>query len=239
MVQNKIRLFVEQELYNSNSLVISKKEANYLFNVMRLKVGDHLHVFNNHNGEWLSKVTERSKTSGSLECLNKIVDSQKPPDVWLLFSPIKKSRTDYIVEKATEMGVAKIMPILTDHTNTTRISKDRLQLHAIEAAEQCGTNFVPEVTDLKKLSDVLALWSKDRMIMFCDEAKKGSSEIIKNNKNSWAILIGPEGGFTDFERKWLVSKNFVQNVSLGPRILRADTAVVAALTLWQSSIGDW
>ena len=239
MVQNKIRLFVEQELYNGNSLVVSKKEANYLFNVMRLKVGDHLHIFNNNNGEWLSKVTEKSKTTGSLECLNKIADSQKPPDVWLLFSPIKKSRTDFIVEKATEMGVAKIMPILTDHTNTTRISKDRLQLHAIEAAEQCGTNFVPEVVDLKKLSDVLDLWSKDRMIMFCDEAKKGSTEILKNSKNSWAILIGPEGGFTDHERTRLSSKNFVQNVSLGPRILRADTAVVAALTLWQSSIGDW
>ena len=164
MVQNKIRLFVEQELYNGNSLVVSKKEANYLFNVMRLKVGDHLHIFNNNNGEWLSKVTEKSKTTGSLECLNKIADSQKPPDVWLLFSPIKKSRTDFIVEKATEMGVAKIMPILTDHTNTTRISKDRLQLHAIEAAEQCGTT---NTTFIKEFCSKCESWTSYFTCRYC------------------------------------------------------------------------
>ena len=240
MIKNKIRLFLEHQLSDGNSVVLSRKQANYIFNVMRLNIGDNLRVFNNNDGEWLSRIQEKSKTRGVILFLKKIAISYRPPDIWFIFAPIKKTRTDFIVEKVTEMGASKIIPVITDHSNTNRISRDRLQAHAIEAAEQCGTNFVPNVSELRKLSDILASWSMSRTIFFCDEAKYSSdrSEMIKK-KGPSAILIGPEGGFSERERCMLSAKDFVHSISLGPRILRADTAAVVALTLWQSSNGDW
>ena len=163
-----------------------------------------------------------------------------PPDLWVLFAPIKKARTDFIVEKAAEMGAARIMPVQTEYTNSERIRQDRLQAHAVEAAEQCGGTFVPEVTDLQKLSKVLDQWPEDRKLMFCDEAEVGAGKVLgEAGPGPWAILIGPEGGFSDAERKRLQSLPFAHVVSLGPRILRADTAAVAAMTLWQQALGDW
>ena len=240
MVRNRIRLFLEHGLCDGNSVILSKKEAHYIFNVMRLKVGDELTVFNNFDGEWLSKIQERNRTSGVLFCVKKIKGRHIPADIWLLFAPIKKSRTDFVVEKATEMGVSKIFPVLTNHSNTNRVSKDRLQSHAIEAAEQCGTRYVPEVLELSMLEDVLNSWPRGRKILFCDESLNNFNEIKKDKSGDpWAILIGPEGGFSATERKRLLSEKFVWPISLGPRILRSDTAAVVALTLWQSSIGDW
>ena len=240
MIKSKIRLFLEHQLSDGNSVVLSRKQANYIFNVMRLNTGDELRIFNSSDGEWLSTVQEKSKTSGVLLCLKKLAVSFKPSDIWFIFAPIKKTRTDFIVEKVTEMGASKIVPVITDHSNTGRISRDRLQAHAIEAAEQCGTNFVPKVSELKKLSDILASWSRSRTIWFCDETKQNINnfEMIKT-KGPSAILIGPEGGFSERERCSLLAKEFVHSISLGPRILRADTAAVVALTLWQLNNGDW
>ena len=138
------------------------------------------------------------------------------------------------------MGAARIMPVQTEYTNSERIRQDRLQAHAVEAAEQCGGTFVPEVTDLQKLSKVLDQWPEDRKLMFCDEAEVGAGKVLgEAGPGPWAILIGPEGGFSDAERKRLQSLPFANVVSLGPRILRADTAAVAAMTLWQQALGDW
>jgi 16S rRNA (uracil1498-N3)-methyltransferase len=163
-----------------------------------------------------------------------------PPDLWLLFAPIKKARTDFIVEKAAEMGAAKIMPVQTQFTNSERIRQDRLQAHAVEAAEQCGGTYVPEVSDLQKLDRVLADWPEDRQLMFCDEAEAGSAlRLGQAGGGKWAILIGPEGGFSDKERDRLKALPLTHVVSLGPRILRADTAAVAAMTMWQQALGDW
>jgi 16S rRNA (uracil1498-N3)-methyltransferase len=174
-----------------------------------------------------------------LICTTQSLTQYDPPDLWLLFAPIKKARTDFIVEKAVEMGAARIMPVQTAFTNSDRIRQDRLQAHAVEAAEQCRATFVPEVTDLQKLDRLLSNWPSDRNLMFCDEARAGEVASLPNIKGPWAILIGPEGGFSEAEGVRLSGMELSHPVALGPRILRADTAAVAALTVWQQALGDW
>jgi 16S rRNA (uracil1498-N3)-methyltransferase len=236
----KIRLFVDHPLGAGQSLALDKAQAHYLFGVMRQKLGAQLAVFNGKDGEWLTEVVEAGKRGGQLLCVEQRGPQLTPPDLWLMFAPIKKARTDFIVEKAAEMGAAKIVPVQTDFTNAERIRQDRLQAHALEAAEQCGGTFVPEVTDLHKLSTVLDGWDTRRQILFCDEALVGSSSLMAGlAKGPWAILIGPEGGFSASERARLHAAAFAHPVSLGPRILRADTAAVAAMALWQQALGDW
>ena len=236
----KIRLYVEQPLGQGQSIPLSRDQAHYLFGVMRLSVGAHVLLFDGQTGEWLAEVVEAGKRGGTLSCVEQTKPLQMPPDLWLMFAPIKKARTDFIVEKAAEMGAARIMPVQTDFTNSERIRQDRLQAHAVEAAEQCGGTFVPEVTDLQKLDRLLAEWPEDRQLMFCDEARVGEALGLGDvSRGPWAILIGPEGGFSDAERNRLSALAQARVVSLGPRILRADTAAVAALTLWQQKLGDW
>jgi len=240
MKDAKIRLYVDHPLGPGQTVPLSRDQAHYLFGVMRRGVGDPVLVFNGQAGEWRAMVTEAGKRGGTLACEAQTRPQQDPPDLWLLFAPIKKARTDFIVEKAAEMGAARICPVQTDFTNAERIRQDRLQAHAAEAAEQCGGTFVPDVADLQKLDRVLANWPDDRQLMFCDEALAGASETLGNAGGSkWAILIGPEGGFSAPERDRLRALPFAHAVSLGPRILRADTAAVAALTVWQQALGDW
>jgi 16S rRNA (uracil1498-N3)-methyltransferase len=240
MATSTIRLFVDHPLSAGQSVVLSRDQAHYLFSVMRLGVGDTLALFNGHDGEFLASVVKAGKRDGVLLAEVQTRPLQMPPDLWLLFAPIKKARTDFIVEKAAEMGAARIMPVQTDHTNSERIRQDRLQAHAVEAAEQCGGTYVPEVTDLQKLSVVLNTWPEDRQLVFCDEGAVGArAPLVASDKAKSAILIGPEGGFSAAERARLSALPYVTRISLGPRILRADTAAVAALTLWQSSLGDW
>ncbi len=241
MKEAKIRLCVTQALGDGQTIPLTQDQAHYLFGVMRLKIGARVLLFNGVDGEYLAEVTEAAKRKGVLTCLEQTRLLQMPPDLWLLFAPIKKARTDFIVEKAAEMGAARIMPVQTRYTNSDRIRQDRLQAHALEAAEQCGGTYVPEVTDIRKLDAVLADWPTDRRLIFCDEALIGTKEALQaaSDGKKWAILIGPEGGFSDDERIQLSALPFVTKISLGPRILRADTAAVAALTLWQSTLGDW
>ncbi len=236
----KIRLYVDHPLGQGQSVPLERDQAHYLFGVMRQQLGAQIALFNGRDGEWRAEVTEAGKRGGTLECREQTRPLQMPPDLWLLFAPIKKARTDFIVEKAAEMGAAKIIPVQTDFTNSERIRQDRLQAHAVEAAEQCGGTFVPEVTGLQKLDRLLADWPEDRKLMFCDEAEVGAGKVLgEAGPGPWAILIGPEGGFSDTERKRLHALPFTHVVSLGPRILRADTAAVAALTVWQQALGDW
>lgn len=219
---------------------VSREQAHYLFGVMRLERGDSLLVFDGKHGEWRAEIVETGKRGGVLRAMEQTGAQRNPPDLWLLFAPIKKARTDFIVEKAAEMGAARIMPVQTDFTNSDRIRQDRLQAHAIEAAEQCGGTFVPEVTGLVRLARVLEGWPATRHLMFCDEGLAGRSSALAGGlAGPWAILIGPEGGFSEPERGRLAALSAAHGVSLGPRILRADTAAVAAMTMWQQIYGDW
>ncbi|WP_420005112.1 16S rRNA (uracil(1498)-N(3))-methyltransferase [Arenibacterium sp. LLYu02] len=239
----KVRLYVDHPLGAGQTVPLDRDQAHYLFGVMRLEAGARVALFNGLEGEWQAEVAEAGKRGGALTCVEQSKPLQLPPDLWLIFAPIKKARTDFIVEKATEMGAARIMPVATDFTNSERIRQDRLQAHAVEAAEQCGGTFVPEVAELQKLSTLLDLWPAERQLMFCDEAEVGQRLFLNvpqgETAGPWAILIGPEGGFSEGERKRLHKMEQAHVVSLGPRILRADTAAVAALTLWQHSLGDW
>ncbi len=239
MKDAKIRLFVDHSLAKGQSLPLSRDQAHYLFGVMRKTAGDKVAVFNGRDGEWQAEIVGIGRKDGILTCIEQSAAQWDPPDLWLLFAPIKKARTDFIVEKATEMGVARILPVLTEFTNTERIRRDRLQAHAIEAAEQCGAAFVPEVAELAKLDRVLADWPAGRRIMFCDEALAGEGRKFPTQSGAWAVLVGPEGGFSESERARLANMEQSHAVALGPRILRADTAAVAALTIWQQALGDW
>jgi 16S rRNA (uracil1498-N3)-methyltransferase len=201
-------------------------------------VGDTVLLFNGRDGEWRASVAQAGKRGGVLVCGGQTAPLRAPPDLWLIFAPIKKARTDFIVEKAVELGAARIMPMRTQHTNSERIRQDRLQAHAVEAAEQCGATVVPEVTDLQPLDRLVAGWPKDRALIWCDEAMAGQSFAL-NTTGPAAILIGPEGGFSAAEQTRLRAMPQTHAISLGPRILRADTAAVAALTLWQAAMGDW
>jgi len=238
----KVRLYVDHPLGAGQTVPLDRDQAHYLFGVMRLAVGARVALFNGRDGEWQAEVAEASKRSGVLSCVEQSKPLQMPPDLWLIFAPIKKARTDFIVEKAAEMGAARILPVGTEFTNSERIRQDRLQVHAVEAAEQCGGTYVPEVADLQKLSGLLDHWPAERQLMFCDEAEVGQQlflDVTQGEGQAWAILIGPEGGFSPAERKRLHGMAQSHVVSLGPRILRADTAAVAAMTLWQQKLGDW
>lgn len=238
----KIRLYVEQPLGAGQPVSLSQDAAHYLIGVMRLAAGDAVALFNGTQGEWRATITKAGKRACDLVCDEQTAPQNNPPDLWLLFAPIKKARTDFIVEKAAELGVARICPVQTDFTNSERVRRDRLQAHAIEAAEQCGATYVPPVDDLRPLSRLLADWPAERVLFWADEgAVLGDAAVGMAGRATGpaAILIGPEGGFSPTERTRLAALPFVHRVGLGPRILRADTAAVAAITLWQAALGDW
>jgi len=244
MSDAKIRLYVTHALGAGQTVPLDRDQSHYLFGVMRRGVGDGVLLFNGEAGEWRAEVIETGKRAGLLSCVEQTAPQREPPDFWLIFAPIKKTRTDFIVEKAAEMGAARILPVLTEFTNSERVRVDRLQAHAVEAAEQCGGTFVPEVAAPVRLDRLLADWPEARQLMFCDEAEAGGSSARAGlfagaAPGPWAILIGPEGGFSEAERARLHAMSQAHVVSLGPRILRADTAAVAAMTVWQSALGDW
>jgi 16S rRNA (uracil1498-N3)-methyltransferase len=218
---------------------LSPDQAHYLTGVMRLGVGTTILLFNGRDGEWRASLTLASRRGAIATCEAMTRPLQLPPDLWLLFAPIKKARTDFIVEKAVELGVARILPVQTRHTNSERIRQDRLQAHAVEAAEQCGATYVPEVADLQPLDRVLRDWPDGRRLYWCDETAIGQPATFSATTGPAAILIGPEGGFSTEEAARLRARPGVTPLSLGPRILRADTAAVAAITLWQAACGDW
>lgn len=236
----RIRLFIDHPLSAGQEIPLGPEAAHYLGTVMRQDSGDEFLVFNGRDGEWQARITRLGRRDGAALALDRTRPQLDPPDVWLIFAPIRKTRTDFIVEKAAELGAARILPVQTDHTNAERIRRDRLQAHVIEAAEQCGGTHVAEVADLTPLSRLLDGWDERRRILWADEARVGPAGTLAGlPRGPWAILIGPEGGFSPAERARLAGMGCVTPISLGPRILRADTAAVAALTLWQAHLGDW
>jgi 16S rRNA (uracil1498-N3)-methyltransferase len=236
------RLFLRDDLAARNRIEAEREQANYLLNVLRLKDGDPILVFNGRDGEWRARIAEASR-KGCILVIDEKTREQTPlPDLHYLFAPLKHARLDYMVQKAVEMGAGRLCPVLTQFTQVSRVKTERMKANVIEAAEQCGVFAIPEVDELRKLSEVLNGWDSKRRLFFCDEAAPTASPVnaLKGlPRGPAALLIGPEGGFSDAERSALLQKPYVTALSLGPRILRADTAAVAALAIVQSFIGDW
>jgi 16S rRNA (uracil1498-N3)-methyltransferase len=238
----KVRLHVEEALGPGAEVALDRDQANYLFNVMRMGAGDAAALFNGRDGEWRAEVRDAGRRGGALVCVERLRAQEGGPDLDLLFAPLKKARTDFVAEKATEMGVRRLIPVMTRRTNAERVNVDRLRAHAVEAAEQCGILTVPEVLEPRSLSVALDGWEPGRRLMFCDESREGPearAALAQAEPGPWAVLIGPEGGFAPEEVERLRAAPFALAVSLGPRVLRADTAAVAALALWQAALGDW
>lgn len=237
-----IRLYVPHDLSAAAVVPLDEKQAHYLKNVMRLGPGDALLVFNGRDGEWRATVDALGRRDGALQVGDLARAHIDEPDLWLVFTPIKKARLDVLIEKAAELGAARLIPVLSAHTSVRDINESRAQALVIEAAEQCGRMTVPEVMPIAPLSAVLDAWPEDRRLLFCDESGAGTpvaTALASEAPGPWAVLIGPEGGFSPDERAMIAAKPFAVPVALGPRVLRADTSAIAALTMVQAHLGDW
>ncbi|MGE7370883.1 16S rRNA (uracil(1498)-N(3))-methyltransferase [Neorhizobium sp. NPDC001467] len=236
------RLFVETDITLDTPIAATADQFNYLVNVLRLAADAQVLVFNGRHGEWRARLAFPSRKKLMLEPVEQTRPQPEPSDLHYLFAPLKTGRLDYLVQKAVEMGAGLLQPVMTQHVQGKITSMDRLAANVIEAAEQCGILSVPPVMTPKKLGELLDGWPGDRRIIFCDEGDEGQNPVpilgaIRETR--LALLIGPEGGFSEEERRMLRSLPFVTAIPLGPRILRADTAAVAALAIIQASIGDW
>ena len=232
------RLFVRQSLVEGASVEVDAAQANYLGNVLRLKEGAELLLFDGVSGEWLARVAEAAKRRMILAVERRTREPETVPDVWLAFAPIKRAQTDWLVEKATEFGVARLIPVITQRTIVERVKLDRLEAIAIEAAEQCGRTMLPAIAEPLPLARFLAQREPGRTLYFADE--HGGAPVADAFAIGPAcILTGPEGGFTDEERTAIRSATSTIPISLGPRILRAETAALAALAAYMAIAGDW
>jgi 16S rRNA (uracil1498-N3)-methyltransferase len=236
-----IRLYIPQPLSTGAALAPTLEQSRYLTQVMRLKTGDELRVFNGRDGEWRCSVAEVLKRGCLLKAEERIRDQILPPDVELILAVVKKSPLEFAVEKATELGVRRIRLVRTARTQPQTIRLDRLDTIAVESAEQTGRMDVPEIVASEPLDALLDGWNPERRLMFCDETggPPALTALPEAGGAVWGILIGPEGGFSPDERERLRALPHATVVSLGPRVLRADTAAVTALTLWQATRGDW
>ena len=242
---NLTRLFVDCDLLEQTLVELNSSQSHYLSSVLRKKNGSELLLFNGRDGGFLCKVEASSKRHLSVYCKQKVLSQTISPDLWMLFVPIKKVRMEFMVQKVTELGVSKIWPVQSEFGQVRQIKNEKLRSYTIEAAEQTERLDLPDIGDFMKLQAVLESWPVDRMLIVCDETK---SEIKKarpmtvlngSRASKAAILIGPEGGFSSKERKQLKSYPYTEHVSLGPRILRSDTAAMVALSIFQANFGDW
>ena len=236
------RLFLDEPLAQGRELELGREQANYLGNVLRLGPGDEVLLFNGRDGEWRAAVAVADRKRVTLRCEERTRPQDPPADLHYLFAPLKHARLDYMAQKAVEMGASRLHPVLTRRTQVARVNLERLRANAIEAAEQCGLLALPEIRSEDRLETALAELAPERLLVFCDEeAQPGSplDALREAGPGPLAVLIGPEGGFDAQERTRILSHPRVLRISLGPRILRADTAAVAALALVQSVLGDW
>ena len=236
-----VRLFVASPLAKNAAVELGDGQAHYLKNVMRLKEGDVVALFNGSDGEFRARVESFGKRAAHLRAERQLRAQQTESDLWLVFAPIKRARIDYLIEKATELGASALVPVITRHTHVERLNLERLRAHAIEAAEQSERLTVPRIDAPRALDDILASWQASRRIMLCDEsgtAAPAAAVLARQSAAAWAVLIGPEGGFAETELDALRKLPFVSPVSLGPRILRADTAALAGLAVLQALRGE-
>ena len=232
------RLFIDLPLEPEAAPVVDGSAAHYLLGVMRLKVGDPVLIFDNRSGEWLAVIADAAKRSLTLRIERQVRAIEQVPDLWLCFAPVKKARLDWIIEKATELGVARLQPVITERTIVERVKSERLEAQIVEACEQCGRTALPTLAEPVKLPQLLKNWPSGRALLFADEAGGVSLAGIDAPPPA-AILVGPEGGFTPRERELLIAHAAVRRIALGPRILRAETAAIAAISLWMAQHGDW
>ena len=259
------RLYVDQGLAAGGAAALTKEQAHYLVDVMRMKVGDGVLAFNGRDGEWRCELAQLSKKLWALNA-NELARGQTPPgDLHYLFAPLKRARLDYMVQKAVEMGVTRLAPVLTQHTQAERVNTERMRANAIEAAEQCGVLAIPEVVEPVALERAIAALEPARLLVFCDENAENADPVRALSEHAMrsagqtqnaapgtpeqgrtaplcgplAVMIGPEGGFSEAERAMLIRRPNTVRIALGPRILRADTAAVAALAVVQAVLGDW
>ncbi len=242
--ERRVRLFVDGSLAAGAALTLTRAQAHYVSTVMRLRPGDRLAVFNGCDGEWRASVAEASRGRCRLEVLARNRPQSAGSDLWLLFAPLKAGPTDLLVTKATELGVAALWPVRSEFTQAARVNMARLRANAVEAAEQCGRLEVPAVFAPAPLAEVLAAWPPGRCLLVCDEAGAPPIAMVlartsQAEARSWAVLIGPEGGFSAADREAMRAVPELLRAGLGPRILRAETAALAALTCWQALLGDW
>lgn len=245
----KIRLFVRDELGAGRRLTLAPEQSHYLTRVMRARAGDAVVLFNGRDGEWGATVAESDKRSATLRVESLLRAQDGVPDLTMLFAPVKRARLDFLVQKATELGVRALRPVISRRTVVERINLERMRANVIEAAEQCGRLTVPGVLEPVKLFRLLDTWPPEHRLLFCDEAlpeqaPRKARDIFDELDGSaraapWSVLIGPEGGFAPEERERLHTLAQAVPVGLGPRIMRTDTAAIAALTLWQAHLGDW
>jgi 16S rRNA (uracil1498-N3)-methyltransferase len=235
------RLFVRAPLAGGALVPLDRSQAHYLGTVLRLRSGERVFVFNGRDGEW-SATLQAQKRAAALLVEENTRPQPVPPDLHYLFAPLKAARLDYMVQKAVEMGASLLQPVLTRHGQVARVSSERILANAVEAAEQCGLLSLPDINPLVPLADVLANWNPERRLIFCDEdagVQTPIAALAEVSSDPLALLIGPEGGFSAEERATLLKRPNVVRISLGPRILRADTAAVAALAVIQAVAGDW
>jgi 16S rRNA (uracil1498-N3)-methyltransferase len=236
------RLFIKSRLEPGAEIALDKDQAHYLGNVLRLKQGENLLLFNGSDGEWCAELSAIGRKGAQARAEHQTRPQEDGPDLHYLFAPLKRARLDYMAQKATELGVSVLRPVITRHTVAERVKTDRLLANAIEAAEQCGILRVPEVMEPEKLGKLIGTWDANRLLIFADEAAPHASPIETLKARApgpLAVLIGPEGGFEREERASLLAKPFVLPISLGSRVMRADTAAVAALALVNAALGDW
>jgi len=248
------RLYVDAALADGAAVRLSPPQTNYLLNVLRLENGDSVLLFNGRDGEWRASLVVAGKRALVATAETQTRPQPAPPDVHFLFAPLKHARLDYVIQKAVEMGASRIQPVITQHTQATRINLERMRANTIEAAQQCGVLALPEVAEPMPFSRLTAKAGIDRLLVFCDEdaevkdpvaalagARPQATALLPAETQGMplAVLIGPEGGFSEAEREALLARPNTLRLSLGPRILRADTAAVAALALVQAVLGDW
>ncbi|MGQ3284728.1 16S rRNA (uracil(1498)-N(3))-methyltransferase [Bosea sp. (in: a-proteobacteria)] len=236
------RLFLEPALTDGARLPLEREQANYLLSVLRMKQDDTVLVFNGRDGEWLAAISVEGRKQASLTLVRQTRPQPAAPDLHYLFAPLKHARLDYMAQKAVEMGAGVIQPVLTRRTQVSRLNLDRMRANAVEAAEQCGILSLPEIRAERPLEAALEALEPERLLVFCDEAMAQASPVAalaQAQSGPLAVLIGPEGGFDEGERQRILARPGTLPISLGPRILRADTAAVAALALVQAIRGDW
>ena len=241
----KLRLFVADDLGDGAAITLGRDQSHYITNVMRAHAGDTVALFNGRDGEWQSEIMSLGKRAVALRVAARLRPQTPEPDLWLAFAPIKRGRIDFVAEKATELGVSRLIPVMTARTQMTRVNTGRLHAHAVEAAEQCERMTVPDIGDPVAFADLLAHWPDGRRLFVGDETGGGqpiaeaARDIAAGANLPCAILVGPEGGFTMAELDELDKLTFVTKIGLGPRVMRADTAAIAALSVIQAIAGDW
>ncbi|QND49629.1 16S rRNA (uracil(1498)-N(3))-methyltransferase [Rhizobium lusitanum] len=236
------RLFVVSDIKANAGIEADQEQFNYLANVLRMEDGAALLIFNGRDGEWRASISFPSRKRILLTPVEETRPQPAPSDLHYLFAPLKVGRLDYLVQKAVEMGAGLLQPVMTQHVQGKITNLDKVRANVIEAAEQCGILGIPDVAEPVKLADLLERWPRDRRIIYCDEGDAGQNPLpllAKIKEKHLALLVGPEGGFSEEERALLRSLDFVTAIPLGPRILRADTAAVAAMAVIQAAIGDW